>query len=79
MQTPIPANVAEYLRRISRGSEFQAVIEYLRVELEEAKTTLIVAPPERVQRLQGRAEALKDVLELVDPKPFKQLKVTTLP
>jgi len=79
MNTPIPNHVAEYLLRIRRETGFQGVIEYLRVELEDAKTSLVKADASQVQRLQGRAQALMDIVDLVDPKPLRQLRVQTLP
>ncbi len=79
MNTQVPNHVTEYLQRIRRETGFQGVIEYLRVELEDAKTSLVKADVSQMQRLQGRAQALMDIVDLVDPKPLRQLKVPTLP
>lgn len=79
MNTAIPSHVAEYLNRIRRETGFQSFIEYLRAELEDARTVLVNADKKSVQRLQGRAQMLTEIVELVDPKPLRQLKVQPFP
>ena len=79
MNTPIPSHVREYLRRIANDAGFQDFVSYLRVELEDAKTSLVDVPPERVQKLQGYARGIREVVELVDPKPATKPATKTHP
>lgn len=79
MNTPLPKHVSEHLARIGRDNGFQEFVGYLRAELEDAKAALVNAEPSGFQRLQGRAQALTDILVLVDPKPTTRMTVRTLP
>ena len=60
-------------------SGFQSFVEYLRVELEDAKTALVKADVSQFQRLQGRAQMLAETLDLVDPQPPRRMTVQPIP
>ena len=79
MNTPVPANVTDALKRIGRDADFRTIVEHLRVKLEDAKTSLVSAPADRLQQLQGQAQGFTEVLELVEPKLARQIKPQPLP
>lgn len=71
MNTHTSANVREHLKRIARDADFQEFVKHLRAELEDAKAVLVRADTDKFPRLQGRAQGLLEILELVDPRPAK--------
>ena len=52
-----------------RAPEFIPFIGYLRSELDEYKDKLTTAPESYLPNLQGRAQCLKEILQLIEMAP----------
>ena len=79
MNTSDLANVRESLKRISRDADFQKFVECLRAKLEDAKAALVTADATQFQRLQGKAQAFGELMDLVEPRSAQRVAVRPLP
>lgn len=79
MNTADLANVREALKRISRDADFQRFTEYLRAKLEDAKAVLVTADDTQFRRLQGKAQALSELMEIVEPRSAQRGATQPLP
>jgi hypothetical protein len=67
----------ESLLKINNLNEFLAFREYLAATLEEYKTRLVhMADDRQVHNLQGRAQALKELIDLIGSAPAALDKTT---
>lgn len=67
----------EALLRINNLNDFSAFREYLVEQLEEHKTRLVfMADDRQVHNLQGRAQALSELIDLIEGAPAALDKAT---
>lgn len=67
----------EALLRINNLNDFSAFREYLAGQLEEHKTRLVfMADDRQVHNLQGRAQALSELIDLIEGAPAALDKAT---
>lgn len=52
-----------------RAQEFAPFLGYLKAELEDSRDKLTTAPLDRLTNLQGKAQCLKGILDLVEVAP----------
>lgn len=63
------AKTVAALARLSRSDDGRAMLAELRMWLETAKDNLVFVKPDMVQRAQGHAEILRDIVETIEGAP----------
>lgn len=59
------------LHRLRSNFDFQGFMKFMREDYEHLKETLVSCDPAAMPSMQGRAAALRDVLELMSKEPPK--------
>lgn len=77
MSTNLGRPLLEALLKINNLDDFKAFREYLVEQLETHKTRLVyMADDRQVHNLQGRAQALKELMDLIESAPAVLDKAT---
>lgn len=77
MSNNLERPLLEALLKINNLNDFKAFREYLTEQLETHKTRLVfMADDRQVHNLQGRAQALKELIDLIEGAPAALDKAT---
>lgn len=77
MSNNLERPLLEALLKINNLNDFKAFREYLTEQLETHKTRLVfMADDRQVHNLQGRAQALKELMDLIEGAPAALDKAT---
>lgn len=55
----------------SSSTQLEAVVEYAKLSLEEVKSELLVCSLTEFEKLQGKAEAYRDLIRVITEQPVK--------